>query len=219
MKLDKKVPEYLKQLVVNNNREWFHDNKAIYTEAKALHEEFVAAQIEAIAEFDKDIKGLQDKDCTFRIHRDVRFSHDKTPYKIHFGSYIAKGGRKSPFAGYYTHIEPDGSFIAGGLHLPSNDVLKDIRLRILENPLEFKNLIEDKQFKSTFSEIYGEKLKTAPKGFDRNFKHIDLLRYKSFDFLKKISDEALIEDNFFEESMASFKLIKPLNDYFNQLIK
>ena len=156
MKLDQKVPEYLKQLVVNNNREWFHDNKGIYNEAKVLFEDFVAAQIEAISKFDKNIEGLQPKACTFRIHRDVRFSHDKTPYKIYFGAYMSKDGRKSRHAGYYLHVEPDGSFVAGGLHMPDKDVLKDIRLRILENPLAFKKLIEDKKLRKDYPEIYGE---------------------------------------------------------------
>ena len=219
MKLDRKVPEFLKQLVVNNNREWFNDNKDLFLEAKALFEEFIQAEIDEISKFDTQIKGLQVKDCSFRIYRDLRFSKDKTPYKIHFSAYMAPGGRKSPWAGYYTHIEPDLNLIAGGLHHPHKDILKKIRLALYENPKAFRKIIEDKIFKQHFPRISGEQLKSAPRGFDKNFEEQELLKYQSYDFFRFITDEELVADDYFEESMASFKILKPLNDYFNRIIK
>jgi len=99
MKLNRKIPDFLKLLVVNNNREWFNDNKKLYLEAKNLFEEFIQAQIIEISKFDKQVQDLHVKDCSFRIYRDLRFSKDKTPYKIHFSAYMAKGGRKSHMAG------------------------------------------------------------------------------------------------------------------------
>ena len=219
MKLDSKVPNFLKQLVVNNNREWFNDNKEIYLEAKLLFEEFIQAQIIEIAKFDKQVKDLQIKDCSFRIYRDVRFSKDKTPYKIHFSAYMAKGGRKSPYSGYYTHIEPDANLIAGGLHHPHKDILKAVRTKIYENPKEFKSIIENQEFKNSFPKMYGERLKTAPKGFDKNFPDLELIQPKSYDFFKMISDEDILTNDYFEKSMEAFRALIPLNKYFNEIVK
>jgi len=218
MKLDEKVPGFLKLLVVNNNREWFNDNKMLFVEAKALFEEFVYVEIDEITKFDSKIKGLQVKDCSFRIYRDLRFSKDKTPYKIHFSAYMAEGGRKSPWAGYYTHIEPDANLVAGGLHHPQRGVLSKVRTSIYQNPKAFKAIIENETFKQHFPKIYGEQLKSAPRGFDKNFEDLDLIKFQSYDFFKPISDQELLADNYFENSMASFRILKAVNDYFNQII-
>jgi uncharacterized protein (TIGR02453 family) len=110
MKLEKSL-NFLRQLVVNNNREWYHANKEAFIEAKIEFEIFVTLMIKEIKKIDNSIGDLEAKDCVFRIYKDVRFSKDKTPYKINFGAYISKGGKKSPFAGYYMHLEPDASFI------------------------------------------------------------------------------------------------------------
>lgn len=213
-----KILDFLKLLVVNNQREWFHDHKDLYTEAKSLFEDFVSEQIKAIAQFDPQVKDLQAKDCTFRIYRDIRFSQDKTPYKIYFGAYMAQGGRKSPYAGYYTHIEPDNSIIAGGLHSPEKNTLDKVRAHIFENMAEFKALIDNPEFKKQFPKIYGEQLKTAPKGYDKNFEHIELLRYKSYDFLKPISDQTLLKPDFLENTLKDFKTLFPLNQFLNAVM-
>ena len=219
MKLNNKIPDFLKLLVVNNNREWFNDNKELYLEAKVLFEEFIQAQIIEISKFDPQVKDLQVKDASFRIYRDVRFSKDKTPYKIHFSAYMAKGGRKSPYAGYYTHIEPDANLIAGGLHHPHKDILKAVRTKIYENPDAFKRIIEKAEFKKLFPKMYGERLKTAPKGFAKDFPDIELIQPKSYDFFKLLSDGDILKDEYFDESLDAFKIFLPLSKYFNEIIK
>ncbi len=218
MKLDKKVPQFLKLLVVNNNREWFNDNKELFLEAKALFEEFIQAEIIEISKFDSRIKDLHVKDCSFRIYRDLRFSKDKTPYKIHFSAYMAEGGRKSPWAGYYTHIEPDANLIAGGLHHPQREILNKVRTLIYQNPKAFKTIVEDEKFAQHFPQISGEQLKSAPRGFDKKFKDMDLIKFQSYDFFRYVSDQELVADNYFDKSMASFRILKTVNDYFNQII-
>ena len=219
MNLDSKIPQFLKLLVVNNNREWFNDNKVFYLEAKSLFEDFIQAQIHEISKFDEQVKGLQAKDCSFRIYRDLRFSKDKTPYKIHFSAYMARGGRKSPFSGYYTHVEPDNNLIAGGLHNPESSVLKLVRIAIYENPRVFENIINQKQFKSVFPKIYGDQLKSAPRGFRKDFDKLELIRFKSYDFFHFVTDEALVSEAFFDKSLQAFKLLLPLNNYFNKIVK
>ena len=219
MKLNHKVPGFLKLLVVNNNREWFNDNKDLYLEAKSLFEAFIQNQIYEIQKFDSQVKELEVKDASFRIYRDVRFSKDKTPYKIHFSAYMANGGRKSPYAGYYTHIEPDANLIAGGLHHPHKDVLKAVRIKIYENPNAFRKIIDKPGFKIHFPRMYGERLKTAPMGFAKDFPDIELIQPKSYDFFKKQSDEEILDDDYFDKSLEAFRQFLPLSTYFNEIIK
>lgn len=218
MKLNKKIPDFLKLLIRNNNREWFNDNKELYLEAKLLFEEFVEALIVEVSKFDSRVSNLQVKDCSFRIYRDVRFSKDKTPYKIHFGAYISESGRKSQFSGYYIHIEPDRNIIAGGLHMPSKEILHAVRTDIYNKPDAIKSIMQQADFKSHFPVIHGERLKTAPKGFDKTFADLELIQPKSYDFFKEVSDEEIIDDKYFDSCIEEFKILLPVNNYFNKII-
>ena len=76
---------------MNNNREWFAENKTWYQECHARFVEFSTEYIKRLAEMDPALKELQPKDCIWRIYRDVRFSHDKRPYKEWFGVFPAAG--------------------------------------------------------------------------------------------------------------------------------
>ena len=157
--------QFLKDLSANNNREWFNEHKAEYETARAEFDNFLATVIARISLFDETIRGIQPKDCTYRIYRDTRFSADKTPYKIHFGGYINAKGKKSDHCGYYVHLQPDGSMLAGGsLCLPPN-ILKAVRQSIYDNIEEFVAIVEDPEFKKYFPVIGEDFLKTAPKGF------------------------------------------------------
>ena len=88
----KAIITYLRQLQANNNREWFNAHKDEFMKHQARFHELVEEVIKEISIFDPSISNLSPKDCTYRIYRDVRFSSDKSPYKCHFGAFIAKGG-------------------------------------------------------------------------------------------------------------------------------
>jgi uncharacterized protein (TIGR02453 family) len=120
----KHILDFLKDLSSNNTREWFEMNKPVYNKVKADFENFVNEIIAEIQRFDPSLGSLQAKDCTFRIYRDVRFSHDKSPYKTNIGAFMAKGGRKSAGSGYYLHIEPGKSFVGGGIICPALKCLR-----------------------------------------------------------------------------------------------
>ena len=109
------VLDFLNQLKTNNNREWFQENKKWYEAAKKEVETFVTAMITSISAIDPALQTPAMKDCMFRIFRDVRFGADKSPYKTNFGAFIARGGRKSNFPGYYFHFEPGQCMLAAGL--------------------------------------------------------------------------------------------------------
>lgn len=216
--LSKTIYDFLIELRENNNRDWFHDNKKKYELAKKDFELFVELSIEQIKSIDPDLAGLNAKDCIFRIYRDTRFSENKTPYKTNFGAFLSKGGRKSRFGGYYIHIEPESCFLGGGCYMPEPKVLKAIREEIYNNPLELKSIISSKEFLSHYPELYGDKLKTAPRGYPKDFEHIDLLNYKHYAVSKMISDEIVLSDKFNLEITKTFTALYPLNRYLHDII-
>lgn len=215
--------EFLTKLVQNNNKPWFDANKAQYQEARAEFVAFVEKLIPEIQKFDPAIN-LSAKDCIFRINRDLRFSKDKRPYKNHFGAYIAQGGRKSILAGYYIHVEPaDGEFLsnslwAGGIYCPEPKTLLAIRNDIYDYTEEYKELINNPAFAEKFSWLDGKLLRTAPKGFPKDFPEIDLLKRREYSFGKLIDKKTLCSEQLFEHTIETFIAMKPLNDFLNRAI-
>ncbi|HEX8517433.1 MAG TPA: DUF2461 domain-containing protein, partial [Bacteroidia bacterium] len=132
--------EFLAKLKKNNTKDWFDKNRKEYDSAKENYKEFLAELILNISKFDPAVKSLEPKDCMFRINRDIRFSNDKTPYKTNIGASIAPGGKKSDSAGYYIHIQPGASFLAGGVWHPEPPQLNAIRQEIDYNMDEFRKL-------------------------------------------------------------------------------
>jgi len=213
------VIEFLQELSENNNREWFQNNKKRYDESREKVLFITDVLINEIRKFDPEIPLLEPKDCLFRIFRDVRFSNDKRPYKTNFGSFIAKGGRKSSYAGYYFHIEPNTSFIGGGIYMPDAEHLKAIREYIAENGEEFLAITTTKSFKKVFPEMMDDKLKTAPKGFSPEHEFIDFLRYKSFAFSSQLSKTEILADTYIEQLVQSFKTLQPVNRFLNDALE
>jgi uncharacterized protein (TIGR02453 family) len=213
------VIQFLQELSENNNREWFQNNKKRYDESREKVLFLTEVVINEIRKFDPEIPLLEPKDCLFRIFRDVRFSNDKRPYKTNFGSFIAKGGRKSMHAGYYFHIEPSGSFVGGGIYMPAAEPLKAIREYIAENGEEFLSIINNKDFKTVYPEMMDDKLKTAPKGFSPDHEFINLLRYKSFAFSSQLNKSQILADNYIELLVYSFKILQPVNRFLNDALE
>ncbi len=217
MEFDRLI-NFLNKLKKNNNRDWFNDHKKEFVELKEQFEVFINQLIPKIKQLDGFNGSLSAKDCIFRIYRDVRFSKNKAPYKTHFGAYLADGGRKSSFAGYYVHIEPEGSFAGGGVYHPDPAVLKELRYEIMDKTDEFKEIISASGFKKVYPEIYGEKLKTAPKGFPKDFEDIELLKFKSYALVHAIDDKTIRSSDFEDYLLNLYKTAKPFNSFFNKVI-
>ena len=208
-----KVLQFLKELSQNNNREWFQKNKSWYDESREKVIFLTEVLINEIGKFDASVRGLQAKDSMFRIFRDVRFSHDKRPYKTNFGSFICRGGRKSMNPGYYFHLEPTECFVAGGIYMPSVEPLRAIRNYLAGHAEEFIEITGDPDFKNNFPEMYEDKLKTAPKGFPKDHEYLELLKYKSFIFSKAFNDREVKSDNYVEKMVDAFRIVVPLNEF------
>lgn len=210
------VLNFLTDLAQNNNRDWMHANKKIYQQAKADFEALTVELIDEVAAFDPAIEGLTAKDCVFRLNRDIRFSKDKSPYKLNFGASIAKGGRRSHWAGYYVQIQPGGeSFMAGGSYMPASENLAKIRQEIDYNADELRKLLAADSFQKHFGELMGIQVKTSPKGYKKDNPNIDLLRYKSFTMWHKITDKQVLAKNYKKHVVEVLQAMKPINDFLN----
>ena len=210
--------QFLKSLKKNNDRDWFKDHKKEYESAKKEFTDFIDALIIEIAKFDKAIAHFTAKDTIFRIHRDVRFSKDKSPYKTHFGAHVSSAPKKSEIhtrAGYYIHLEPGGSMLAGGAYLPEGTWLKAIRQEIHYNADSLKKILADPNFKKYFV-MEGEKLKTAPRDYPKDHPEIELLKQKSFLAVHRCDDKQVLSDDFLKHCSGAFIALYPFDQFLNQ---
>lgn len=214
----KDIYDFLLNLEKNNNREWFDKNRETYQKTQQQFLHITEILINEIRSFDSTIQFQDPKKCVFRIFRDVRFSNDKRPYKSNYGTFIARDGRKGGNPGYYFHIQPGQSFMGGGIYMPEADKLKAIRTEIFEHTADFLEIIEDPDFKSRFSLYSDDKLKTAPKGFPKEFEHIDLLKYKSYAPVKMITDEELFSPDIIDNLVEHFRSMVAFNQFLNNAI-
>jgi uncharacterized protein (TIGR02453 family) len=215
--IKKSTIDYLKAISKNNNRDWFLKNKELYNEARGNFESFVQDLLNEITVFEPIMKGLEVKSCVYRFNRDIRFSNDKSPYKTHFGAFMVRGGKKNgdKLAGYYFHIEPGKSIIAGGAYMPPAPWLTTIREKIDEDPNGIREIIGNKEFVKYFGKIDGEKLKKAPKGYPTDHPDIELLKLKSYLVFNEVNDDFVVSNTLFNHTIKAFKAMKPFNDFLN----
>lgn len=205
--------DFLKLLKENNDRDWFNEHK----------KEFKKLEVDAKRNFNRLLDLLKTHDDVdrlknFRIYRDVRFSKNKAPYKTHFSGSFYR--RKPALRGsYYLHIQPNNeSFIAVGFWDPSKEDLIRIRKEFEVDDEDIRAIINEKSFKRIWGNLLGEELKTAPRGFDKEHKAIDLIRKKQFLFTKNYTDAQVISPSFIEDVNASFKAVRPYLDYMSSVL-
>jgi uncharacterized protein (TIGR02453 family) len=207
---------FLQTLKKNNNREWFNKHKTTYERELAVIESFANALLKELNRHDV-IETTSGKQSLHRIYRDIRFSNDKTPYKTNWSGNF-KRATKYRRGGYYYHIEPGNSFIAGGFWGPNAQDLKRIRDEIAFDAAPLRKIITSRSFVATFGELKGEQLKTAPKGFDAHHEAIDLLRYKQFLLIRKFTDSEVMSERFLKEASQTYKNMRPFFDYMSEVL-
>jgi uncharacterized protein (TIGR02453 family) len=182
--------KFLSELSKNNTKEWFDANRKRYENVKlTLRKSFEA--VNDLLKTQDDIEKMH----VFRINRDVRFSKDKSPYKNHVGVHFIR--RKPELrGGYYLHIEPGKSFLAGGFWAPEKDDMLRIRQEFELDDAPIRNILNDKKLKNVFGTIQGDALKTAPKNFDKEHPAIDLIKMKNWYFEHFYTDEEVLHTDF-----------------------
>lgn len=211
---------FLKDLVENNNREWFLENKERYEFARENVIDFTAGLIKQMHLVDLNIdKDLDAKKCIMRIYRDIRFSKDKTPYKNNFGVSIPTTGKKAGRAEYFLHITPGNCFIAGGYWMPPADHLKAIRQEIDYNSSALRDIINDKEFVTLFGDFTSqEQLKSVPKEYSADNENLSLLKLKSFVAFHPLKDEELHNADAVNLIVGICRKIYPLNVFINNAL-
>ena len=215
-----RIIDYLSELGSNNNREWYHANKEAYKVANAEFEELLQALILEIGKFDGSILHNQPKELTFKMVRDTRFSHDKSPYNPAFRAHISSKGKLPVPVGYYLMIKPgDQSFLGGGLFA---DMFKDatamVRDYISQNGGEWERIIHEPEFERHFT-VGGTALKKVPAGYDKEHSQAEYLKFKSWYLEYPFKDEELKDAEAFTAKAAEiFRIMKPFNDYLNRAL-
>jgi len=204
--------KFLKDLKKNNNREWFNTNKSRYEVHQTSMKRFVAA-----LQVEMEKQDLIEKAKLYRIYRDVRFSKNKQPYKNNFGGYLRRATAQRR-GGYYFHIEPNNSMVAGGFWRPNAADLKRIREEIAADDTSLRNIINQSTFQTTFGSLQGEEVKTAPRGYNKEHPAIDLLRKKQFVVSRFFTDKEVKQDTFFKETVQTFQSMRPFFDYMSDVL-
>ena len=214
------ILKFLRDLVRHNDREWFEKNRSRYLEAKQEFEGVVEKVLKEIVKFDPKLEGLDAKKLPFRIYRDVRFSKDKRPYKVHMGAGFSPNGKLVQEPGYYLHLQPGNkSFVAGGIYEPDAANLSKIRQEIDYNADGLKRILTARPFRKLFDGFDDyDRLKTAPKGYPKDHPHIEWLKHKSFIVSVALTDKQVADRSFVRTVSNACSNIKPLNDYIREAI-
>jgi len=210
--IPKNTISFLKELKLNNNREWFNENKDRFNT--------IQSQVKVFAKEVNDSLNVSDnieKIKIFRIYRDLRFSKDKTPYKKNIGMAFHRA-KPELRGGYYLEISADESFIAVGFWNPNKEDLLRIRKEIEIDGQEFKRIINQKKIKEIWGDLKGDEVKTSPKGFTSDHEYIDLIKKKQFIFIKKLKEKDILDEKFQIELVNYFESIRPFFDYMSEVL-
>ena len=210
---------YLSDLETHNEREWYHANKTRYAEANREFEELIFQLMLELRKNDNNIPFVEPKELTFKLMRDTRFSHDKSPYNPAFRAHIAPKGKLPIPVGYFLMLQPDGrSFLGGGLFA---DMFKDattmIRDYLVAHGDEWEKIITAPDFTKYFA-VQGTALKKTPQGYDQDHPQAEYLKNKSWYLEYHITDTQLKDKDFIDFATNIFLKMRDFNDFLNKAL-
>lgn len=218
---------FLRQLKRNNRREWFLENRARYDDEILAPLRLLVEELDVrFARFAPEIVGDQKKSI-FRIHRDVRFSKDKSPYKTHAAAWLmhrnAGHGVGSEThgagAGFYFHLEPGASIVAGGIWMPPRDSLNRLRDAIAARPGQLAATLAGRRFKKRFSGLSDERrLTRVPRGFAPDHPEGEWLRYVSFTVSAPLTDAVVTSRRLADAVERDYELMVPFVRWLNSAL-
>jgi uncharacterized protein (TIGR02453 family) len=213
--------EFFIELAPNNNKDWFDLNRKRYeSSVREPFRHFVQHLIDTLALTQPEFKGLEAKDCVFRINRDIRFSKDKTPYKMNVSAVISPNGKKSQAVnGVYFELGPEHVRVYGGVYEIDKDDLLAVREGIAANLETFKAAYTDKQFVRTFKNIIGEKNKIIPKELRDAAEVEPLIFNKQWYFYAQFDAEDVLRDDLDQVILKCYEAGKPVESFFSKLIQ
>lgn len=209
--------DFFKELAANNHKEWFDENRKRYHKSvKEPFDKFVDSLINELKKEDKKIN-IQAKDAVFRINRDIRFSKDKTPYKLNRSAVISPGGKKDKtYPGLYFEFTPEHVRIYTGVFMLDKNQLHAIREEIADNLPKFNKIISNKKFKALFSDISGEKNVRIAKEFQEVGEKQPLIYNKNFYTFATLPAETILREDLLQVISDTYKVAKPFGDFFKR---
>jgi uncharacterized protein (TIGR02453 family) len=212
---------FFQELAANNHKDWFDLNRTRYEKSvKKPFQEFTQHIINLVAAKDEAFKDLLAKDCIFRINRDIRFSKDKTPYKLHCSAVVAEGGKKSrAINGIYFEFTPEHARVYGGIYEIEKDDLEEVREGIAAQIDTFQSLYNAPQFRKVYGEILGERNKILPQHLREAAEIEPLIFNKQWYFYAEFPAETILSDELDTLLLNCYEAGRPIEKFFNQFIQ
>lgn len=217
---------FLRGLKRHNEKPWFEDHRPQY-EAEVLGPlRLLADELDVrFATLAPEFVAPR-KHALFRIHRDVRFSNDKSPYKTHAALWVfhrdagrgvgrdAHGG-----AGFYFHLEPGASMVGGGFWMPPRPILNTIRERLVEEQRTFERIVKAPAFTRRFGALSddepGMRLTRVPRGYAPDHPAAHWLRFNSFTVGRALTDAEVLSPKLVDAIMKDYAAMLPLVRWLN----
>ncbi len=208
------VLAFLRELAINNDRPWFKEHKPQFDDLRGAWEQDMERLIGLVAEYFPEVRGLAVRDCVYRIYRDIRFSHDKRPYKNYFSGVIGKGGRHTVRSSYYVHIGVEEMMLCGGIWWPEKPILEQLRGLIDAEPEEFLAIVNHPDITSRYQWM-SQSLKTMPKGFPKDHPLAQYIKMKEYLLAMHVGEDYFDCDDWVERVASDLQPLKPLHDFLN----
>ncbi len=209
---------FFRELAPENHKDWFDANRDRYhAHVKEPFEKFIADLVAALSEIDPEIN--QDpKKCIFRINRDIRFSKDKSPYKLNRAAHISKYGKKeSGLPGLYIQLGPEHVYFAGGAYQPDKEQLRAVRYALAEDYVGWAKAVSSPDFKKVYGELKGEENKRLPDRMltQAALKHPVIFK-KQFWYHTSLPPETVTAENLLERAVEAYRAAAPVAEFLEQ---
>lgn len=213
---------FLIELKANNEREWFEDNRQRYEDSiRTPALEYITAMQAPLAKVSKHFEAVPKKvgGSLMRIHRDVRFSADKSPYKTNIGIHFRhSAGRDVHAPGFYVHLDPEEAFFGVGIWHPQPEALEQIRKAVSQRPDDWRKARDAKAFATRF-QLAGDSAKRPPRGFDKTHPEIKDIQRKDFIALQNAKAKLFQSPDLVDETTRAFKDASPFMKFLCESLK
>jgi uncharacterized protein (TIGR02453 family) len=210
---------FFMELAPNNNKDWFDNNRDRYKKSvKEPFENFVEKLIKELKKTE-DIMDGRPSDFIFRINKDIRFSKDKSPYKLQMSAAISKGGKKDMVnIGVYFELGPEHLGVYTGVYMPDKEQIDRIRRHIAKNGKRLEAILNEKHFKATFGEVKGEKAKLLPPDLKLAATQQPLIFNKQFYLQHTAEPEIIVEKDVLKYITEKYKHAKAYNEFIKEVL-
>jgi uncharacterized protein (TIGR02453 family) len=211
--------EFFKELAANNHKDWFDANRKRYESVvRDPFKNFVSDLIHEMAKTDQELN-LEAKDAIFRINRDIRFSKDKTPYKLNNSAIISPEGRKNKnHPGVYIEFGPEKLGFYGGIYMPSPAEIQKVRTYMLNHREELDAILSAPEFRESFGEVHGERSKRIPKEFVDAAEAQPLLWNKQWYYYSHLSPDVILGDDLMDVLLDLRSKSLPMKTFLSEAI-